>query len=139
MTQPSLAETPVHSAAELTARWAGMLVQPPAFESRTLWLTWLDGGGRSLPVVLPVEDLPRIPDAGLLQSLVLLHDGIADGLIGGGHLAMALSRPGGSDITEDDREWEDALHETLDAAIEGTWSVHLAAGGSVVPMVEGLT
>jgi len=80
-----------------------------------------------------------MPDAGLLQSLLLLHDGIAAGLIGGGHLAMALSRPGGSDITEDDRDWENALHETLDDAIESTWSLHLAAGGSVVPMVDGLS
>jgi hypothetical protein len=48
---------------------------------------------------------------------------------------MALCRPGRPDITDDDDAWVDALSEVLDDQIDGTWSLHLAAGGTVIPLV----
>ena len=95
MTTPPLAQVPVRSAAELTQRWADLL-DPPVFAARSLWLLWLTGDGRSLPLVVPVDDLPAVPD-----------------------------RP--------------TLHTVLDDAIESRWSLHLAAGGRVVPVVEPTT
>ncbi|WP_324273626.1 hypothetical protein [Blastococcus brunescens] len=50
---------------------------------------------------------------------------------------MALCRPGDPRITEDDDEWAEGLRSALDdGQIEGSWSLYLAAGGSVVPLVE---
>ncbi|MEX5718597.1 hypothetical protein [Geodermatophilus maliterrae] len=49
---------------------------------------------------------------------------------------MALRRPGEPVETEDDAEWAGALHEVLDDALDGTWSLHLAAGGRIEPLVE---
>ena len=64
-----------------------------------------------------------------------MHEGIsAEHLDGEGHLAMALCRPGRPEITEDDDGWAEALREVLDdGQIDGTWSLHLAAAGRVVP------
>jgi len=38
-------------------------------------------------------------------------------------------------VTKDDEAWERGLGEAF-LAVRGTWSLHLAAGGSVVPMVD---
>jgi hypothetical protein len=53
-----------------------------------------------------------------------------------GHLAMALSRPGDVVVTDSDDEWVDALSEIFDGLVGQTWSLHLAAGGRVVELVE---
>ena len=134
MTTPPLAQVPVRSAAELTRRWADLL-DPPVFAARSLWLMWLAPDGRSLPLVVPVDDLPAAPDPLTLRGLVDFHETLTEDL-DLAHLAMALCRPGHATITADDDEWAEGLHAVLDDAIESTWSLHLAAGGRIVPVVE---
>ncbi|WP_448609498.1 hypothetical protein [Geodermatophilus sp. URMC 60] len=133
MTTPPLAEVPVRSAAELTQRWADLL-DPPVFATRSLWLMWLTADGRSLPVVVPIEDLPAAPDPLTLRGLVDVHETLTEGL-DVPHLAMVLCRPGHAVITADDDEWAEGLWLLLDDVVEGGWSLHLAAGGRVVPVV----
>ena len=53
----------------------------------------------------------------------------------GAHLALALCLPGPAALAEDDAEWADALESELDDLIDGTWSMHLAAAGRVLPVV----
>ena len=135
MTKPPLADVPVRFAAELTDRWAALL-DPPIFGARSLWLMWLDDG-RALPVIIPVDDIPRVPDHAMLAGLVSVHEAISDEhLAGDGHLALALCRPGRPEITEDDDCWLEALSEVLDDRIAGTWSLHLAAAGRVTALVD---
>ncbi|TQN42047.1 hypothetical protein FHU33_1439 [Blastococcus colisei] len=136
-TTPPLADVPIRSADELTIRWTKLL-NPPVFGARSLWLSWFGSDGRMLPVVVPVDDLPLLPEPGMLMGLRQVHDSIVDEQLGGdGHLALALCRPGGPQITEDDDEWAEALRSALDdGQIDGSWSLHLAADGSVVPLVE---
>src|SRR5215212_826037 len=136
MTKPPLADVPITSAGELTCHWTTLL-DPPVFGARSLWLMWLDASGRMLPVVIPIDDVPVIPETGLLMGLRQLHDGVTEEhLDGEGHLAMALTRPGRPVITADDDEWAEALRDLLDdGQIDGTWSLHLAAAGAVVPLV----
>jgi hypothetical protein len=135
MTTPSLDDVPIRTAEELTARWEAML-EPPVFGARALWMTWLADDGRMLKVVVPVDDIPLVPDRGMLEGLLRLHDAVAaEHLAGEGHLAMALCRPGRPSMTEDDEEWAEALHALLDdGQIDGSWSLHLAAGGTVQPL-----
>jgi hypothetical protein len=135
MTTPPLAQVPVRSAAELTQRWADLL-DPPVFAARSLWLSWLYEDGTTLPVVMPVDDVPRAPDLPTLRGLVHLHEAVTEHSPDLAHVAMALCRPGHTTITADDDEWAEGLHAVLDDAIEGSWSLHLAAGGRVVPLVE---
>jgi hypothetical protein len=135
-TTPPLADVPIRSADDLTRRWTTLL-DPPVFGMRSLWLCWLTTDGRMLPVVVPVDDLPLVPEPAMVMGLRQVHDSILEEQLGGdGHLALALCRPGDPEITEDDDEWAEALRSALDdGQIDGSWSLHLAAGGDVLPLV----
>ncbi len=135
VTTPTRADVPVRSSRALTRRWAGVL-QPPVFARRSLWLAWLGADGRQSPVVVPVDDLPIRPDQRRLTGLLDIHRQVTDHLTDADvHLAMALCRPGEPVATTDDAAWAAALREVLDGALD-TWSLHLAAGGRVEPLVE---
>ncbi len=134
MTKPPLTDAPVRTAAELTRRWQAVL-EPPIFGARSLWLTWLDDG-HQLPVVIPVDDIPPRPARPMLTNLATVCASVSDEhVVGSSHLAMALCRPGQPEVTADDVAWAEGLRAAL-AAFDGTWSLHLAAGGSVVPMID---
>jgi len=135
MTKPPLADVPIRSAEELTQRWITLL-DPPIFGARSLWLTWLDDG-LMLPMVIPVDDIPLVPRREMLSGLRQMHETVLDAqVLGECHLAMALCRPGRPQITGDDDEWAEGLRLALDDEIDGTWSLHVAAGGSVLSLVE---
>ncbi|TFV74423.1 hypothetical protein E4P39_13125 [Blastococcus sp. CT_GayMR19] len=135
MTKPSLAEVPIRSAAELTDRWATVL-DPPIFGARSLWLMWLGTDGLVLPIIVPVDDLPPLPDQALAAGLLQVHAGVvADHLGGEGHLALALCRPGRPQASSDDERWAAGLRAAFDDGLDGTWSLHLAAGGRVSQLV----
>ncbi|MCF6737200.1 hypothetical protein [Blastococcus sp. KM273129] len=137
MTTSPLADARVRSAAELTDRWRSVL-HPATFPARSLWLTWFDTDGRQLPVVVPVDDLPALPEPALLVGVREVHGSVVDDQLGGaGHLALALCRPGEPVVTAEDETWAAELRSTLDdGAVAGTWSLHLAAAGSVLPLVD---
>ncbi len=136
VTIPSLTDAPIRSALALTRRWVDVL-QPPVFGGRSLWLTWLGTDGHQAPIVVPIDDLPVRPDRARLSSLLDVHRQVADHLADAeAHLAMALCRPGEPAATADDAAWASTLHELLDDALGGTWSLHLAAGGRVEPLVD---
>jgi hypothetical protein len=136
MTTPPLAEVPIRSAAELTERWSTVL-DPPVFGARGLWIMWLDDDGRMFPVVVPIDDLPRLPDSSIVSGLLAVHEGVAEEhLGGGGHVALALCRPGRPEVTDDDDAWVGVLSEVLDDRLDGGWSLHLAAAGRVTALID---
>lgn len=139
VTTPALADVPVRSSLALTRRWVDLL-SPLSLSGHTLWLAWLGPDGRQSPVLVPVEDIPAQLDRQLIPRLLDVHSEVASHLTGDDvHLAMALCRPGEAVPTEDDDEWACAFHEVLDSALDGSWSLHLAAGGRVEPLVEAPT
>jgi hypothetical protein len=132
MTLPPLAEVPIRSSLALTRRWVALL-SPLSFERRALWLTSLAADGRQSPVLLPVEDVPARPDHRLVRGLLgLAHAQLEDD----GLVALALCRPGEAVENADDRAWADELSELFDEELDGSWSLHLAAGGRVESLVE---
>jgi hypothetical protein len=134
-TTPPLADIPIRSADDLTARWAAVL-EPLSFTARSLWLSWLDSGGLMLPLVMPIDDLPELPDAELLQGVRRVHVGVSQSHLGdGGHFALALSRPGPSTITTTDAAWAEGLRAALDGTPIPGWSLHVAAAGAVLAVV----
>jgi hypothetical protein len=136
MTTSPLAPAPIRTAAELTDLWTALL-DPPIFGSRSLSLVWLRDDGRPLELIIPMDDLPLLPDHALLFGLLSIHEAVSETrLDGGGHLALALCRPGRPEITEDDDTWVDGLSEVLDDRIDRGWSLHLAAGGQVQPLID---
>jgi hypothetical protein len=131
-----LVAEPVATARELHERW-GEVLEPPVFAARSLWLMWLDADGRGLPLIVPIDELPRRFDAVAARGLVQLATTIRDEqTAGGGHVALALCRPGHATVTSSDREWADGLGRAAADGDLGSWSLHLAAGGTVVPVVE---
>ena len=134
MTKPPLADVPIRSADALTRRWA-TVPDPPVFGARSLWLTWLDTSGLILPLVIPIDDVPPVPEEFALRGLLQMHETIAEQR-DVAHLALALCRPGEAIATEDDETWAAFLRDGLDDSIDETWSLHLAAGGRVEPLVE---
>ncbi len=134
MTKPPLADVPVRTAEELTQRWE-QLLDPPVFTARSLWLTFLDDRLMT-SVTIPVDDVPAAPDRPFLAHLAEVSESLVETLcVGRPHVAMALCRPGRVRVTQDDEAWERGLAEAF-LSSSGTWSLHLAAGGSVVPMVD---
>jgi hypothetical protein len=99
---------------------------------------WLTGDGRSLPLVVPVDDLPAVPHRLTLRGLADLHETLTEDL-DVAHLAMALCRPGNAVVTAEDDAWAEGLHTVLDDAVASSWSLHLAAGGRWSPVVDSLT
>ena len=134
---PALADVPIRSADELTDRWT-VLLNPPVFSARSLWLSWFGSDGRMLPIVIPIDDIPLVPEPAMLMGLRQMHDTVLEEhLDGNGHLAMSLCRPGGPRVRGDDELWIDALRSMLDdGQIDGSWSLHLGAGGEVTALVE---
>jgi hypothetical protein len=89
-----------------------------------------------LPLVIPVDDVPAVPDGPITDGILRLHDTVAEQTRDDeAHLAMALCRPGRPEITEDDDAWAEHFRLDLDEQIDGTWSLHLAAAGHVTPIV----
>src|SRR5690349_14654939 len=123
MTKPPLADVPVTSSADLLQRWR-MLLEPPVFVARSLWITWLDDGFQ-LPVIIPIDDIPRRPDRELLDSLVHVCEGVAESHVAGEcHVAMALCRPGQPRLSTDDEAWATGLRSAFGSS-HATWSLHL--------------
>lgn len=136
MTKPELAEVPVLCADDVTGRWR-VLLEPPTFDKRVLWLTWFSADGRQSPLVVPVADLPEWPDPGMFAGLATLNETVVSAQLGSGaHLAMALCRPGGSAVSDSDDAWVAALSEVFDDLVDQTWSLHLGASGEVHPLVS---
>ncbi len=135
MTTPRLADVPVTTPHALRQRWATVL-DPPVFATRSLWVMWLRTSGAALPTVVPVDDVPRRPDAPATRNLAELAATVCTEATGGeGHVAFALCRPGHAACTGSDQEWADQLGDALSRAGLKSWSLHLAAGGDVVPLV----
>ena len=135
MPSPDLASIPVRTPAELTRRWADLL-EPPVFGCRSLWLAWIGANGVMPPILVPVDEVPTDPDPRLLANLLEVHHEVAELVGGGAHLALALTRPGSARPTADDERWADLLRATMTGRIAETWSLHLAAGGEVNPLVD---
>ncbi|SDY49388.1 hypothetical protein SAMN05661080_03642 [Modestobacter sp. DSM 44400] len=94
---------------------------------------WLGADGTSLPLLVPIDDLPRPFDRGTADGLVGMAGAVRDEHTAGiGHVAMALCRPGHATCTAADRGWADGLAAAAAGLVD--WSLHLAAGGAVVPL-----
>jgi hypothetical protein len=105
-----LLSTPVRTDADVLAR-VGAIVDEEARKLQTLWLFFLNRDGMQSDVVVPIDDVPDLPDPQLVGNVCYIVSQVLSGEEPEGAAIIALSRPGGSDLGETDRYWLSALQQ----------------------------
>ena len=125
MTPQTPHDTLVRTDDDLRQLWRS-LMGADGFSRRSLWLLFLDAAGRPSPVLVPIDDVPRHPIPRFVDNLryiagelVATRDDLAS-------VAMLLSRPGPSRMTESDREWARALRQ-----VSSEWPTFLAVADTI--------
>lgn len=100
------------------------LIGPEAAGPASVWISFVTPDDRILPVAIPVEELPSLPDAGTMDGLsALVRRVVAENFPGAGAL-VAVVRSGGGDYGAHERRWAGALWRAADT---GGWSVRAIA------------
>ncbi|NHC14627.1 hypothetical protein [Motilibacter deserti] len=97
---------------------------------RTLALTWLDAHDRLMPLVVPIDDIPELPDEGFAPALATVMAAPTQGAPDCGVVAI-LVRGGSPRVTAGDRAWNRVLRGQDSIRVRG---VFVAAGGTVRPL-----
>lgn len=125
---------PVRTDEDVRRRWRS-LMGDGGFGRTSLWVVWYDADGRQLPVVMPIDDLPEMLDAALLDNLIMI---LADPVnVGAASVALALSRPGPGIVTTADRDRANAILAAAERARRRgefslkLWPIQLATANSV--------
>jgi hypothetical protein len=126
---PSVA--PVRTDADLHRHWIRLMGEG-GFAYRTVWTVWFDEDGDSLPIIVPIEDVPEHPGQQLVDNLLwsvkqIIEDSEA------ATAAMLLSRPGSARKQTDDLVWARALLAAAQRHEVALWPVHLATASGVQP------
>ncbi|HEX3961942.1 MAG TPA: hypothetical protein VHZ03_35825 [Trebonia sp.] len=100
-----LARNPVITDADVLAR-VDEVIEPAARRERALWLFFFYSDGTQAPVIVPVEDMPELPEEDdtdipfhMLRHFYGLNED--DDL----SFVLTLSRDGTLELTESDRRW----------------------------------
>lgn len=131
---------PVTTAAQLTARWLGLLGSEGPPSGRTLHLSWLLPDGTSAPLLVPIDGVPAEPDRVLLENMVGFHATVAEAEHVAPehvHLALYLERPG--PIRPDDHAWATAVEAVLRVRNGVDCSLHVGDGRTATALLPRTT
>lgn len=98
---------------------------------RTLALAWLDADDHLLPVVVPIDDIPEVPDDEFAPGLAMVMGAAVEEHAPGGSVVLILIRGGSTTVTAADRAWNRMLCSQDSARVR---AVFVAAGGTVRPL-----
>ena len=111
------------------------LVGPERAGPPALWFVLLDAEDRTLPVVLPITDVPLRADRTLARRVI----GVLASVLGtdapGGSVVVALVRAAGGDRGAFEAQWVPALRGAADDAGVPIWAV-VAIGESRARVLE---
>lgn len=127
---PREEQPPVRTQQDLFKYWQA-LMWPLGFSRPLLWLCFISSADRVAPVISQIEDLPRFPDRELLTNLMWIVKNAALDHDEGSRVAILLSRPGRSDLTDSDRAWARGLAAAASASGVLMRPLHLATDESV--------
>lgn len=114
--------------------WARFLHQQVDARRVSLWITFLDADDRTLPVVVPIDDVPTSPDDEIVTNLVGVLRDVLDDQAPGGSAVLMLERPGTAAVTAGDGLWFSALHACAARSGVRLRGVFLATGRHVRPL-----
>jgi len=124
---PALA--PVRTDADLLRHWRA-LMSAGGFTQRSLWTIWFDERGDSLPIIVPIDDVPERPDDQLVDNLISTLGQIIDESEAS-TAAVLLSRPGDPRKGAGDLVWARALLASARRQGVPMWPVHLATANQI--------
>ncbi|HEY2984641.1 MAG TPA: hypothetical protein VGJ38_10840 [Jatrophihabitantaceae bacterium] len=119
----------LRSDADLPHHWRA-LVGSGGFARRSLWATWFDENGASLPIVVPIDDVPELPDDQLIDNVMRVLAEIIDESEATS-AAVLLSWPGAGGKGADDLVWARTLLAAARRQGVPLWPVHLATADQV--------
>lgn len=92
-------------------RRVDLLLNDHARQLRSVVLLFVDGDGRQLPVVVPIDDVPERPEPLAVGNLCWI---IAEALTHypGGAAVVVLTRPSPGPATDADRYWARSLYRS---------------------------
>ncbi len=127
---PPEEQPPVRTQQDLFEYWQS-LMGPLGFSQPLLWLCFISSDDVVAPVISQIEDLPRFPDRELLTNLMWIVKNGALDHAEGSSVAILLSRPGRSDLTDSDRAWARGLAGAAAASGVHMRPLHLATDESI--------
>lgn len=116
-------DVPLLDSPEATVDALDLFIGPEDRRRRSLWILWLDAEGRPAPVVVPIDDLPELPEARTLDAVMGVISVQADP---DGSVLLTLTRPGPRSVGAADRAWFEAIHRAARAAELAVRPLHLA-------------
>jgi hypothetical protein len=105
---PDLLAIPVVTDQDVLDRVAA-IIDPAARRHRTLWLFFLDHEGSQANLIVPIDDIPERPAAGMIGNVCYIAAEALAQREPGGTVVITLSRPGTTRLTESDRYFLRAL------------------------------
>ncbi|HEX6453346.1 MAG TPA: hypothetical protein VF060_28270 [Trebonia sp.] len=105
-----LLAAPVRSDADVLAR-VGAIIGENARRLRSLWLFFLHGDGVQGNVIVPIEDVPELPDPSLVNDFCFMAARAVAVTAADGRAVITLTRPGAAMLAESDLLWLAALRE----------------------------
>jgi hypothetical protein len=99
---------PLRTDTEILDR-VGQLIVPESREWRSLVLFFLDRQARTLPVVVPVDDVPEDPEPAVIENLCWILSQVLDDQEPDGSVVMMLTRPGPPEPEPADMLWRERL------------------------------
>jgi hypothetical protein len=111
------------------------LVGPERAGPAALWFVVLDAADRTLPLVLPITDVPLRADTHVAHQLMRVLASVIDADAPGGSVVVGLVRAGGGDRGSFEASWVPALRTAADDAGVRVWAV-LALGASRARVLE---
>ena len=108
----------------------------PALRDDTLWLLFLDGDQRQAPVVMPIEDMPALPDETMTGLGCVLEEFLPDLATdrGPGSVVFVRERLGPDGVLPTDRVWAEVLQTMCRARRVVLRGVYLATPREVRPL-----
>jgi hypothetical protein len=89
----------------------GQMIGPEARQWRSLVLFFLDHDDRTLPVVVPIDDLPEDPEPAVVENLCWILSQVLGEHAPRGSVVMMLTRPGPAEPDGTDLTWRDRLRD----------------------------
>lgn len=123
-------QQPLHTERDTVIRIRDLLA--PACNPGQLWVLLLDGDDRQSPVLIPISEVPDLPDMRMVRNLAaVVHGMIAETMAGIGRVLFVRERLGPCGVTNSDQCWAAALDGECSRAGVATAGTYLLSPGGV--------